>query len=206
MTADFIRLRAPVPDETKEMLKNRPRLLYGAQLAQPALLPPHALPLAVGFWSATVPTVREAGLLAMGRWNEEMARHTSIPVTFVPWQIGDDFEMDLMLGDKFFPWSAAGFTSPGDRKHGFGRDGSVDEMGECTLYWDEDHRIIVGKAYCPTDAAKPDAAGALAHELGHGLLLGHERHLLGHLMYPKHGGVMKPRKAECKWVEEIWTP
>ena len=210
-TADDRRLRLPMASayttDQMRVLNWHPGCQRKLRQLLPALEPSHQLPLRVGFWEDTPDRVRRAGLKAVNRWNREMKKE-GVAQTFSPWEVGDHGRADLMIGAKMFSWGEADFGSVASGawgKHSFGAPLGGSEVGECTLYWDLQHRIIGGKIFCPGDAAEADCAAILAHELGHGLLLGHEPTRPGLLMYRTHTAVKKPSAMERRWVEEIWV-
>ena len=129
--------------------------------------------------------------------------------------VGSDYPgpKDLMVGVKVF--------EPLDFKHQFGSTaagafgvhgegttapmGRGEELGDCELFWDVRGRVIAGRIFIPDDLSLFDSACTLAHELGHGLLLGHDPIHPWRLMYKDHTGVRGPKPKECEWVARIWT-
>lgn len=206
-----LRLRVPLgatfTEDQMSVLDQHPNCQRKLRQLQDPLLPGHSLPLKVGFWEDTPDHVREAGRRAMRRWNDRMKKRTGVEQTFSLWPPEDTSPVDLMIGAKMFSWGEADFGSVASGawgNHSFGAPIGDSEVGECTLYWDVNRKILAGKIFCPSDAARADCASILAHELGHALLLGHEPHLVGYLMYRNHGGVKGPQPEECRWVKEIW--
>jgi hypothetical protein len=211
VSGEFMRLRAPVPEETEELLVGKPRLMRGAQLAQPKLLPGHRLPLVVGFWGETPELVVQAGFKAMENWAKQLAQHTAITFPFLL-RAHTDERVDVMIGTRALELSFdpdVEFSNDCKVVSGFASMGGTDELGFCEHYWDDQYRVYVdhlaSRIVCPDDSTRSETVSILAHELGHALLLGHEEHLLARLMYKHHGDVRKPKKIECEWVEEIWT-
>tara|TARA_Y100000310_G_C20536434_1_gene741088 strand:- start:17 stop:664 length:648 start_codon:yes stop_codon:yes gene_type:complete len=213
LTADKLRLRVPLDQETQGALKGKPRKLKQAELAQPALLPGHPLPLVVGFWRDAPSHVRTAGMKAIHRWNRRMAKHTGVAETFIGAGSNPTKHVDLMIGcrefDIFFDPDIE-FGEPNSRSvSGSAPLGGGEELGDCELYWDEEKRVYVGhlagRIFVPDDLSIFDTACVLAHELGHGLLLGHDPIHPWRLMYKDHTGVRGPKPKECRWIQEIWT-
>ena len=218
LNADFMRLRAPVPDDVHEMLKHRPLLLKGAQLAQPALQPGHKLPLKVSFWPDTPLYVIEAAKRATDEWAWAMNRHTPYkdrPILLVDITTP---HLDLVVGVKpfeipFDPVAEFGNVAVGYfGQHTFGQPFGTPngELGNIELFWDEQYRTYyggyAGRVFVPDDITNLRVLeGILGHEFGHGLLAGHSPHTPSHIMYRHHTDVTAPKKPECKVVWEIWT-
>jgi hypothetical protein len=218
-TADFIRLRVPVSDDVYEMLKNRPLLLKGAQLAQPALIPGHELPLRVAVWPDEPDFLRDATRRAIDNWNDAMAKHTSISgMMFEYVEDITDGRIDLVVGTKpfeipFDPVAEFGEVGGGMlfNNHTFGSPFGTPnaELGEIENCWNERYEVYVGflagRIYAPDDIKhRRTLVGIIGHELGHGGLLGHSPDTPSHIMYRHHTDVTKPKKQECLWAADIW--
>lgn len=221
LTADKMQLRVHLTKEQADKAKG-PIQYRRAMLAQPKLLPGHKLPLVVGMWPDTPYWTREGILRAAEVWNERMAKHTGIPLTFKVVDVDSTMRKDVLVGVKpmdfhFDPLKEFGAMATGfllaTHRPGNPGFGSMDELGECVHYWDNNYRVYVGDLAAEVFIADDlnhridvgTVKGITAHELGHALLLGHDPHNPWRLMYRKHTGVMGPKPKECQWVEEIWT-
>ena len=208
LTADDIRLRLPLVNSFDaahlEVLDQHPVCQRKFRRLQPRLLHAHPLPLYVGFFPGTPAKVEECGLEAMDRWNDQMAKHTAITGgMFARWEPGVT-PLDLMIGAKLFSWGEVSFDF-GSWQGSFGNPVGREELGECTLYWNEGLIVQAGKLFVPPDLARRDTTSTLGHELGHGGKLGHSPHVPSDIMFRYHTDVQKPSKKECRWAEEIWT-
>jgi len=198
-TIDIIRLRIPVPLETAEMLDGRPRLLKGAQLAQPALIPAQPLPLRVACWDDFGKNKSEALHEAVEVWNSAINKHTNLNQAFIEAKTQTCERIDVIV-------ESLEMSSGGSLQHNLSL---VDEMAVCKHRWDKSFQVYsvddsVCEIYLKKNVSLLDLKSVLLHELGHALLLGHSD-WRGSLMYPEHGGVTRPSKKLCKIVEEIWT-
>ena len=210
ITADAVRLRLPLVESftgaQMEVLDQHPVCQRKLRRLQPPLLRAHRLPLCVSWWDDLPDKVYRSLHEAVTRWNWEMGRRTSVRETFrlVP---NTYLGIDLVVGTRMFSWEEVDFGSVAAGaygEHSFGNPVGGSEIGECTLYWDKTGKVMCGKIFVPPDLSDFDTAATLAHELGHGLLLGHSPNIPAHLMYRKHTGVDRPKKKECRWVAEIW--
>jgi hypothetical protein len=213
LTADDVRLRVPLDRERFEDLKGKPRKLRQAQMAQSVLVPQHPLPLAVGWWPDTPDRVVEDLDKAIVRWNKRMMRRTSINSTFRLVDFDYLGKKDLMVGCRDFEAldhkaqfgnrTVGGFETSGPESNA--PTGKGEEVGACELFWDIYGKVLAGRIFVPDDMSRFDTRCVLAHELGHGLLLGHDPRYAWRLMWKDHTGVKGPKPKECRWVEEIWT-
>jgi hypothetical protein len=215
LDADKIRLRVPLPKEAAEALAAKPLKLKVAQRAQPALLPGHKLPLRVSFWEGTPTHVHAAVGMAILRWTEQLFLHGGFKTDALV-VVGSSMpNIDIMVGVKSFeipfsPEAEFGHVATGMLvgRHTFGKPFGApnEELGDCELFWDQRYRVKCGRIFVPEDIHDTyTLSSLLAHEFGHGLLLGHDPSTPSRLMYRHHGAVMKPSPKECRWVREIWN-
>ena len=209
LTPEKIRLRSPLPQDAYEALKAKPRKLKAARLARPALLPGHPLPLNLAFWDDTPQVVREATALAARRWNEQMRKHGG--------QSGRTFQfvglntlthIDLMVGTRHFDLADPQFEPVAFGQRDFARPYGTpnEELGNIRLYWCTNYQVLAGRIFVPDDTQNcHDLSCILAHELGHGLLLGHDPVNPWRLMYRHSATIKKPKPKECRWAADIWS-
>jgi len=213
LTAEKIRLRVPLDPDMAEELVGRPRKLRKAQMAQPVLLPEHPLPLRVGWWPDTPDHVQDALRRATEIWNHRLKKRAGIGPAFMLVDFDYLGSKDLMVGcrdfepldgkTQFGASTVGGFGVHGDTSTS--PQGKGEELGDCELFWNLSRKVIAGRIFIPDDLSKFDSVCVLAHELGHGLLLGHDPVHPWRLMYKDHTGVRGPKPKECRWVQEIWT-
>ena len=184
-TADSIRLRAP--DGRPLTWRSRP-------------------PLRVGFWDATPVRITDACSWAVDMWSTKLGRRL-----LFPWRgVG---RVDVMCGARgvevAFGQGASGRGSVSDllrsqRSTAALPGNSEGTFGDCDLYWNSSSQVIAASVFAAPGLSQLDTRAAIAHELGHVLLLGHAPASPLRLMYRTHTGVTRPSRAEVLWVRDIW--
>lgn len=199
ITADHVRLRAPLTQEQQERLNGRPILRARAMRARPAIkAKPGVAQYKFLIWQDTPGDRADWFREAFTDWNDLLGKDV-----FVPAGSGD--RVDLAVGTKAFPFGMPQFESA---PVGMLLPHSTtsyaepqDQYGECVLWWNDGFVRQVGQLWVAHDLNKAPTKWALSHEIGHWALLGH----IGgpYLMNNSMNGVYLPRKRELEMIREI---
>jgi len=109
----------------------------------------------------------------------------------------------VILGECDLESYSDGFTRSGSQTGFRFEPEDENEQGYCDFKWDDDGRVIEANAYIDADLSWFDMWRVAAHELGHVLLLGHDKQVPGRLMHVVYGGVGRLKPMERKWLRQI---
>ena len=200
--SDDIRMRKLNSGET---LKEYERLSKSERKQRPALYWQDSKfwPLRFVFWPDTNREVQAAYLRAMYQMEKDVGcqlfergrlSNTDLQVGLGQVDLDEVDDPDNFLASKA-PWQ-------GDQGVMLGP--TVEhEQGFCELTWADDGRVLSANVGVEVDLSFFDMWRVAAHELGHALLLGHDKHVPGRLMHVNYGGVKRLKPLERRWVRQI---